>query len=326
MMRSFLVFLVILLGINTQYPYHQMFDQANLLVGNWTINSVGSYSADINVEITANTISFNYCNQQTYGYTTTGSRITITDGQKTKRMCKMAPPAEDEVREALVNAATYSVIGNMIVLRDGRNHVTITFTRKFNFGNQGSTTPVAPTQPVAPSQPLASIVGIWTATTIKNQPVSFAVTIEDKTIRYRYCNSINRNYEISGNTINIKQGISTMMACFNQNPSENVVSSAFSEAKTFSVNNGVLTLYDANGAAVVTLTSGQPSIIGSYKIISINGLSTLELNKVDVTITATSIQYRYCNGKSLSYTTNSNNIDIQSGISTLMFCEGLNPS
>jgi heat shock protein HslJ len=117
-----------------------------------------------------------------------------------------------------------------------------------------------------------------------------------------------------------------MMACFNQNPSENVVSSAFSEAKTFFINNKILTLYDEKGAAVVTLTLGQPSIIGSYKIISINGLSTLELNKVDVTITEDSIQYRYCNGKRLSYTTNDNNIDIKSGISTLMFCSDLNPS
>jgi heat shock protein HslJ len=92
-MKSLLVFLVMLGVINTQYPYHQMFSQAKLLVGNWTINSVGSYSTDINVDITTETISFNYCNEQTYQYTTTGSMISIKDGTSTKRMCKMAPPS-----------------------------------------------------------------------------------------------------------------------------------------------------------------------------------------------------------------------------------------
>lgn len=65
-----------------------------------------------------------------------------------------------------------------------------------------------------------------------------------------------------------------MMACLNQVPDESVVSSAFNDAKTFSLNNGVLTLFDANKNALVTLSSGLPPITGTYEINSINGLST----------------------------------------------------
>ena len=74
------------------------------------------------------------------------------------------------------------------------------------------------------------------------------------------------------------------MACLNQVPNENIVSSAFDDAKTYTLNNGVLTLFDANKNALVTLNSGLPPITGTYEISSINGISTLELNKVVVTI------------------------------------------
>ena len=61
----------------------------------------------------------------------------------------------------------------MIVLRDTRNKVLATLTKNFNFG----TKPTTSVTPVIPTQPSVSIAGIWTATTVKNQPVNFAVTI-----------------------------------------------------------------------------------------------------------------------------------------------------
>lgn len=46
-----------------------------------------------------------------------------------------------------------------------------------------------------------------------------------------------------------------------------------------------------------------------------------------MTISDSSISYRYCNGKSMSYSTsNGNSIKIVPGISTMMACIGLNPT
>lgn len=47
-----------------QYTYYPSYSQASALIGNWIINSVNSYSTNINATITSNTIKFNYCNSQ----------------------------------------------------------------------------------------------------------------------------------------------------------------------------------------------------------------------------------------------------------------------
>lgn len=77
---------------------------------------------------------------------------------------------------------------------------------------------------------------------------------------------------------------------------------------------------------MITLQSGSAPITGSYIIGMINNVGTTELNKVKVTITDDTISFKYCNGKSFPYTKSGNTISIQSGISTMMFCSGLDPS
>jgi hypothetical protein len=63
------------------------------LTGNWIMNSVGGYNTNISVTISSNTITFRYCNSQSYSYTTSGNnRISIRSGFSTLIMCRMAAP------------------------------------------------------------------------------------------------------------------------------------------------------------------------------------------------------------------------------------------
>lgn len=269
------VFSFIALTANSQftrpmptYPSNPTYPRSDSssLTGNWIMNSVGGYNTNISVSISSNTINFRYCNTQSYSYTTSSNnRISIKSGASTLMMCRMAaPPTEDQVRNALVSASSYSISRNTLTLRNSRNQVIATLTKGSNSTN--------PTNPLQPSQ---SIVGNWTATTAKGHSVSFAVTITANTVSYRYCNNKNMNYTTNGNSINFGLGISTLMACFNQNPDESTVSSAFSDAKTYSISNGVLTFFDANGNVVLRLTSGPAPITGTYNLTSINNVATI---------------------------------------------------
>lgn len=123
-------------------------------------------------------------------------------------MCKMiAPPTENELRTALLSAYTYSENGNSLVLRNSDGKIVASLTKDAN-------------SPPNIPQPSVSIVGEWTATNVKGRPVSFAVTISATNLSYRYCNSKNMGYTLNGNRITFSNGISTLMACLNLNPTE----------------------------------------------------------------------------------------------------------
>lgn len=82
----------------------------------------------------------------------------------------------------------------------------------------------------------------------------------------------------------------------------------------------------SNSQTPPTLPLQSGSIVGEWKIKQLNGVIYTSLSQVGVSISQSSISYRYCNSKSLRYTTNGNGISIQAGTTTLALCSGLSPS
>lgn len=192
-----------------------------------------------------------------------------------------------------------------------------------------------------PSGTPTSIVGDWTLVSVNGVSSlllsQIPVKITTSQISFRYCNSKLLSYSTSsGNRISVQSGISTLIYCDNQNPTESEVDSAFSSATTYDVSSGVLTLYSSDGRIKVILKRAsfnpdpQPPIQPPVQN-QLQGVWTANYVygypvEIAVRITNNSISFTYCNSKSLSYTTYGNTINVTNGISSLAFCQGLSPT
>ena len=291
--------------------------------GEWTAIQVRGKTVNVNITISKTAISYKYCNGKSMTYTTrSGNQIEFTPGMSTMMACMGLNPTEGEFDSGFSSAVRYERVGNQVRFYDQKGALTITLQ------SRGSVVTPVPT-PVT-----QSIVGVWTTSTVGDRSLSFVVNISSNTLSFSYCNTFSFPYSTSGNKISFKTPGATKMYCANMNPPESFVSATFSSATTFSVSKTYLIFYDSLGKVVVRMTAGDntgvvkpippftQSLVGDWFTTSVNG------NKVIITVTISTdqIRYTYCNGKSLPYKSSGNDISIRSGISTLMYCEGLKPS
>lgn len=227
------------------------------------------YNTNISVVISDRTITFRYCNQNSYNYRTTGSRITITGGWDPVINCKMASgPSEYQIQNALQSAYSWVLSGSTLIIKNNVGKTVASFVKQSNSKLSHTSTTSS------------SIIGTWTAGNVKGKTVSFAVTITPSNLSYRYCNSKSMGVTTKGNKITLSPGISTLMACIGLNPTQEFVSSAFNSVRSYKVSSNKLLFLDKNGHTVITLKRGSAPITGTYTISMINNVGTVELNKV----------------------------------------------
>lgn len=232
----------------------------------------------------------------------------------TMMACLGLNPAEHVFDSAFSSAVRYTVDGSQIRLFDSAGIQTVVLESN------------SPTTIVTNPSP---IVGVWTTTSVNDRDLAIVVNITEKSIQFTYCNTKSYPYTVSGNTISLGVGTSTKMYCANLDPSESFVSGAFSSAVSYSIAKNGLVFFDSKGKAIIRLTAGNqpvitptnPSFVGSWVTTSVND-KTIAIN---VTITDAHIQYSYCNGKIIGYKIKGNSISLSPGISTLKYCEGMNP-
>lgn len=79
---------------------------------------------------------------------------------------------------------------------------------------------------------------------VGNYPTSF----KSGRFALKYCNNMNGPYALEGtNRLRFKGIASTMMACFGQNPTEGVVSSALTNTQGYQLAGNNLNLFDGFG-------------------------------------------------------------------------------
>lgn len=203
--------------------------------------------------------------------------------------CLNQNPTESDFDSAFSSAVRYSRVGSQIRLFDAAGLQTVIL--EVNNVTTGVVTNPSP------------IVGVWTTTSVNDRDLAIVVNITEKNIQFTYCNTKSYPYTLSGNTISLGVGVSTKIYCANLDPSESFVGGAFSSAATYSVAKNGLVFFDSKGRVVVRLTAGNqsvvtpsiPSFVGNWTATNVNGKSV----SFNVTITNSSIQYTYCNGKNI---------------------------
>lgn len=107
------------------------FSSAN---GEWTMSSVGGHPTNIQVRIAGETFTFRYCNSQRYFFNINNEKIHIKLHTMTRMMCFKTAPTEEQIRDALTSASTYTFpTSNSLILKD-KNGTTVALLTK-NAGN-----------------------------------------------------------------------------------------------------------------------------------------------------------------------------------------------
>jgi heat shock protein HslJ len=108
----------------------------------------------------------------------------------------------------------------------------------------------------------ASIDGSWKLSTINGQPALAGTNVTAKIGNGEVsgsagCNSYSGKYSVSGSKVNVKDLVSTMMACDGQGvmDQESAFLKAMGEANSFALNNGNLEVKNSGGDTILVFSA-----------------------------------------------------------------------
>ncbi len=189
------------------------------------------------------------CNGFAGSYEVNGDIIKISPGAMTMRACENPLMVQETaVMEALPNARTFKITGQLLQFFDGSNAELLRYNAE---------------------QPLALAGTKWSATMINTgtDAVASLVTGTEVTALFDAkgtvsgkggCNNFNGGYTVDGNNIKIGPLASTMMACEEAvSKQETAFFKAMGNAATYSIQGDKLELRSADGALQVSFVAAK---------------------------------------------------------------------
>lgn len=192
------------------------------------------------------------CNRYFASYTVDGEKLTIGQGGSTMMACEPTELMQQEADflAALQNAATFTITGDQLEIRDANNGAVALFQ---------------------PSQP-ASLTGTeWTATMVNNGREAVTNLIEGTTITAVFsedgklngsasCNNYMTGYTLDGQNITIDPPATTRKLCPEPEgvmEQEAAFTLMLEKAATYSIRGNVLELRTAEGALIVSFAAAN---------------------------------------------------------------------